>query len=66
MENKEPVTEDPVQNFLSRYPGLSEYRLKRQATGPNVKFCSFLVTLLFIVLTCLSLFLRRDLNLQYF
>jgi hypothetical protein len=74
-ERKNQQRRAQVKQFLAMYPGMLQYYIgdtsnKQLSTehlkNPDTKFCTSFVIVMILILTCISLFLRRDLNQQYF
>eukprot|EP00347_Sterkiella_histriomuscorum_P023471 403334518 len=63
-----------IKRFMALYPGMKQYFIgdkktrrlnKSHLQSPDTKFCTLLVMLFLMMFTLLSIYLRRDINLQY-
>lgn len=71
---KQEDDKEAVKRFIEYFPGMQAYvigdRKSRRLNhshlkSPDTRFCTLFVMLFFLMLTLLSVYLRRDLNLQY-
>jgi hypothetical protein len=69
------IEKENLKNFKEKYPELDPYFINFRKTGvfpkrhlesPDTYFCTGFISLLFLIFNVISIFLRRDLNENYY